>query len=144
MTRWKVGRQRSGVKEAHVTKSVRDMLKLLKIPHFKNFATLGSKRGVSDIIGVLPKNGRALFLELKAPGKRPTPDQVQFLTEMAAAGALAFWADNARDVVARLAAEGYMPARMIAPQLGINKQEAAPSATISPAPLAQDQDAGGG
>jgi len=156
MSRWKLGRGRAsgGITEADVTKSVRAMLKLLRVPHFKNFATLGSKRGVSDIIGVLPPTGRALFLELKAPGKAPTPDQRTFLVEMASAGAVAFWADNVRDVIVRLADEDYGPAQATAAQMrgsSLTGPRPAPLAavsgpsvaTISPTLGAQDQDAGG-
>ena len=51
--------------------------------------------GRSDIRGILPDgHGRSLVLELKAPGKFPTPKQLDYIERARAHGALAFWADN--------------------------------------------------
>lgn len=53
---------------------------------------LGTK-GMSDLWGIL-KDGRHFECEVKAPGKKPTDDQLRWLDEVRAAGALAFWADS--------------------------------------------------
>ncbi len=59
-------------------------------------------RGVSDILGVL-KGGRFLAIEVKRPGGRATPDQLQFLTRISQEGGLAFVATSVEDVEANLA-----------------------------------------
>lgn len=55
--------------------------------------------GDADLWGVLPESwpfpGRHVEIEVKAPGKRPTPKQMQFLLEQQAAGAFALWTDEA-------------------------------------------------
>jgi len=48
----------------------------------------GLPKGFSDLFGVLP-GGRAAFLEVKAPGKKPTDDQINFITQMQRMGAAA-------------------------------------------------------
>lgn len=118
--------------ETIITHQVREFFKLMRIPHFKHFGGPLAPKGIPDIIGTLPSEtldannvdsdnphigGRALYIELKAPGGRLRPEQREFLETHAAAGALAFWADNAVDVVRRLAKEGYAPAVELASRL---------------------------
>ena len=55
-------------------------------------------RGVSDIIGCLPKTGRFLAIEVKRPGGKPTPEQQQFIDTINAAGGLAFVARTIEEV----------------------------------------------
>jgi hypothetical protein len=43
------------------------------------------------------KDGKALFLEVKAPGKRPSPLQRWWLGRLHGAGFAADWCDNAAD-----------------------------------------------
>lgn len=52
-----------------------------------------SNRGVPDRIIIGP-TGKVLFLELKAPGKVPTPLQAHTLQQMFDKGAAAHWADS--------------------------------------------------
>lgn len=55
----------------------------------------GVKPGVSDLLLPLRRHGMAGFwLELKAPGKRPTRDQLAWLERMRLAGYRAEWADD--------------------------------------------------
>lgn len=55
----------------------------------------GAKAGVSDLLLPLRRDGFfALWLELKAPGKRPTKDQDAWLRRMRLAGYRAEWRDN--------------------------------------------------
>lgn len=61
----------------------------------------GPTRGVSDILGVLP-NGRALAIEVKRPGGKPTEAQQLFLHEVNRAGGLAFTASSVDEVEAYL------------------------------------------
>ena len=57
-------------------------------------------RGVSDIIGCLPKTGRFLAIEVKRPGVKATPEQLNFLETIKQAGGLAFVAHSVEDVEA--------------------------------------------
>lgn len=49
----------------------------------------GLPKGYSDLSGVRKEDGRAVFLEVKAPGGRVRPEQQHFLKVMASYGALA-------------------------------------------------------
>jgi hypothetical protein len=53
--------------------------------------------GRSDISGILP-GGRALRLELKKPGGKPTHEQLAYLARARDHGAVAFWADDLETV----------------------------------------------
>lgn len=52
------------------------------------------ERGNPDVTGTLP-GGRRLDLEVKAPGKRPTPEQLDRLRRTNAAGGVGLWVDDA-------------------------------------------------
>jgi hypothetical protein len=55
----------------------------------------GVKPGVSDLLLPLRRGGfGGLWLEMKAPGKKPSPDQRAWLLRMEAAGYCATWADD--------------------------------------------------
>ena len=49
--------------------------------------------GFPDLLGVIP-GGRALFVEVKRPGNKPTDLQTRFLESFRLKGAVAFWADS--------------------------------------------------
>lgn len=53
--------------------------------------------GCPDVIGML-KGGRALYVEVKRPSGKTTPEQAAFLQSAAKDGALAFVARSADDV----------------------------------------------
>ena len=55
--------------------------------------------GMSDIIGILPPEGRLLAIEVKGPGKKPTMSQDAFLEQVRQLGGVAFWADSLDDVM---------------------------------------------
>jgi len=55
--------------------------------------------GHSDIAGILPVSGKSLFIEVKAKGKKPTPEQYAFIEKVKANGGVALWADDVRTVV---------------------------------------------
>ena len=65
-----------------------------EIGRFKRF---NGRKGVSDIIGVLPK-GVALFVECKSAKGRQSPEQKQFQAEVEAAGAVYILARSVRDL----------------------------------------------
>lgn len=50
-------------------------------------------RGQADLQGHRP-DGKAWYLEMKQPGKRPTAEQQNFLDQMRQSGAIAGWADS--------------------------------------------------
>lgn len=52
-----------------------------------------ANRGVPDRIFIGPR-GDVLFLELKAPGKKPTALQQKHLNDIRAQGGLATWSDS--------------------------------------------------
>lgn len=54
--------------------------------------------GLSDIVGQM-HDGRALAIEVKVPGKKPTPEQYDFLRTVALNNGLAFWADSVEYVM---------------------------------------------
>ena len=54
----------------------------------------GMPAGFSDLLGAIPPHGRAIFLEVKRPGRKPTAAQRAFLEARRAEGAVAFWADS--------------------------------------------------
>ena len=56
-----------------------------------------SIKGIPDIAGYLP-DGRALFIEVKKPGKYPSKDQKAFLENAKKSGCVAFVARDISDV----------------------------------------------
>ena len=59
--------------------------------------------GVPDRIILLP-GARIIFLELKAPGKKPTTLQSWWLAKLKSLGFQAEWTDNAEDWIERMEA----------------------------------------
>lgn len=109
---WRIkgNKSASGITEADVTTQIRNTLRVLGIPHIKHFGTLGSQRGVTDLIGTIPPAGRALWLEVKRPGSEPNQEQSDFIETHVRAGGLAFYASTVEEVIGRLADAGYAPA----------------------------------
>lgn len=54
----------------------------------RRFVRFCSAKGVSDVLGILPPAGRMLAVEVKQPGRKPTPDQAAFLEQVRRAGGL--------------------------------------------------------
>lgn len=54
----------------------------------------GIPEGFPDLLGVIPANGRALFIEVKRPGQKPKPKQAEFLAWLGSMNAVAFWATS--------------------------------------------------
>jgi hypothetical protein len=55
--------------------------------------------GFPDLVGVIPPTGRALYIEVKAPGKKPTELQNRYLALLQAKSAIAFWADSVESAI---------------------------------------------
>jgi hypothetical protein len=67
----------------------------------QRYITANTMPGMSDICGVL-KGGRAIFLEVKRPGQKPTRLQEQFLGRARLAGAIAEVVTDPRQIVEML------------------------------------------
>jgi hypothetical protein len=111
--------------EGIVTKSIRNLLKFKGFWHFKHHSSLGSHPGVSDILGICNHEivcpccghehtvpGRFMAIELKAPptgkGKKKegSPDQMEFIRQVEAAGGKGFVTDSPQEVVDALGIKG--------------------------------------
>jgi hypothetical protein len=60
---------------------------------------MGAKAGVSDFLLIAPPRACVHCLELKRKGLKPTPQQLEFLAQVKAAGGRAGWADSYEDAV---------------------------------------------
>lgn len=74
----------------------------------RRFFRFNGARGCSDILGVLPRSGRFLAVEVKRPGGKLTPDQAAFLDRIRAAGGLALVVRSDRELEAALRVEGVL------------------------------------
>lgn len=84
------------LKEADITRQIRDYLDYRNVFHWKQFQTLGSKKGVSDIIGCI--NGKFFAIEVKVLGGLPTDHQINFMAAVRSAGGIAFVAYGIEEV----------------------------------------------
>ncbi len=104
--------------ESIIVSQIRELLKIMRVPHFKHVAGPIGEYGISDIIGVLPGSGRAFFCEVKTPKGKANDEQIAFLDRMRAAGAIAIVVHSAQEMLTRLADSGFEPARRINTQMG--------------------------
>lgn len=89
------------MKEADITKQIRDLLKWHHIFHWKQWqGPMSQPKGVSDILGIY--QGKMLAIEVKRPGYHCTPDQKRFLSRVEEQGGIAFVARSAEDVIKEL------------------------------------------
>lgn len=93
----KRGVPRRQVTEHDVTVAIRQLLRTLKVWHFKHWGGPMGDRGISDIIGC--HQGRMVAIEIKKPGGKPTPEQVAFLEAVRSAGGIGFVASSTEDVI---------------------------------------------
>lgn len=63
-------------------------------PNRKCHRTFKGRKGISDVLGILPPGGRLLAVECKRPGGKATRDQIAFLSEVRAAGGVAVVVDD--------------------------------------------------
>jgi hypothetical protein len=54
----------------------------------------GLGKGSADLVGIRRTDGRFVALELKKPGEKPMPHQLEWLAGVAFAGGLALWTDG--------------------------------------------------
>lgn len=57
--------------------------------------------GFPDLVGCFPPSGRAVYIEVKAPGNKPTELQTRFLEVLRSKGAIAFWADSVESALSQ-------------------------------------------
>jgi Holliday junction resolvase len=97
--------------EKEITREIINFLRACGCFCFKHWSGPMSRRGVSDLLGCLP-GGRALAIECKRPGGRPTAEQVRFLEDIKSRGGLAFIAHSVDEVKDQLADVGIHPEQM--------------------------------
>jgi hypothetical protein len=70
-------------------------------PHGRSSARWdkGGSKGVSDLGATIKPHGTALWIEVKKPGGKPTPEQKDFIAHQKKQGALAFVAWSVDDVI---------------------------------------------
>ena len=59
------------------------------------------KKGISDILGIL-RDGRFLAIEVKREGKKPSPEQQEFIDDINKNNGMAFVATSLEDVMIRI------------------------------------------
>jgi hypothetical protein len=93
--------------ERDVLSACLKLLTLRRVPHWRQSVgqfTVGGRTiraavlGCSDIIGLLPPDGRFLAIECKQPGTRPTAAQNAFLAAVEAAGGVALVVTDVRQL----------------------------------------------
>ncbi len=96
--------------EAELTKNIRLVLKQCGIFHWKSFqGPMSQPKGVSDILGVQPKSGKMIAIEVKKPGwkipglksraRNHYDNQFGFLQSIVANGGIGFFACSVDDVI---------------------------------------------
>lgn len=88
---WRI--RQSKMTETTLVKKIRDWLVQEGCLPLKYHGSVYGYSGHSDIYGVLP-DGKAFFLEVKLPGKKPEPKQVAFLKLVDSYGAVTGWCDS--------------------------------------------------
>lgn len=96
--------------EQEIQKQILDYLRIRKFVCFKHHSTGSTVRngevvflaygqkGISDIICCSPK-GNFVAIEVKKPGNKPSPEQLDFIERVKATGAIAFVAYSVQDVL---------------------------------------------
>ena len=89
------------MRETDLTIKIREFLRSRGIFHWKSWqGPMSQPKGVADIIGCY--QGRFLAIEVKRPGRKPTPAQERFISEVAKANGIAFVAHSVEEVKAGL------------------------------------------
>lgn len=92
--------------EAGIKRQIREWLKAIGAYYFAPVQMGMGTQGV-DIYACV--KGRFVAIEVKVPGKRPTPRQMITLSDAERAGAVAMWVTSLLEVQQRLNAEGLVP-----------------------------------
>jgi len=78
-------------------------------PSRQVFRSFTGRKGVADILGVIPPAGTLLAVETKSKTGRLRPEQRQFLEEVATAGGVALMVRSVGELLDELAQRGYGP-----------------------------------
>lgn len=95
------------VTEAQVLAQIREALRILRLPHWRNVGSAFMEPGIPDLVVCLPPSGRMFLVEVKRPGKGATDKQSAFLERFRASGALGGVFDNLRALCVFLCENGY-------------------------------------
>jgi hypothetical protein len=110
-------------REQDVVRQCLDWLRLVKVPAWRansgavtatykgktRLVRFNGAPGCSDVLGLLPPLGTFLAVEVKAPGRKPTPLQEGFLAGVRAAGGVAVCVYDLRELQAVLRERGFLP-----------------------------------
>jgi hypothetical protein len=88
------------VREGDITRGVVDYLALIGAWSLKVHGHLGQRPGVPDVLACL--RGRFVGIEVKRPGGRLSPRQIDELAAIVQAGGVALVADDVDQVIAAL------------------------------------------
>lgn len=90
-------------KESDITKSIRRYLKMRGAFCWKVWqGPMSSPKGISDILGCM--RGKLLAIEVKVPGREPSPAQQDFIDCINSSGGVAFVAHSVDEVEQQLKA----------------------------------------
>lgn len=84
------------VTEAEIQRQIRDYLRWTGWFVYKNHQSLGSHRGLADLTAI--KDGKVVWIEVKAPGGRQSEHQRRFQEELEAHGGTYILARSVEDV----------------------------------------------
>ncbi len=87
-------------KEKDITREIRSFLKIKRVFHWKQWQGLGSRPGVSDILGIY--KGKMLCIEVKTERGKVNEVQQEFIDRVNYEGGLAFVARSVEEVMERL------------------------------------------
>lgn len=85
----------TGESEKIVQRKIVDMLKRNDFWVLKIHGGMYQRPGIPDLLAI--KDGKAYWLEVKRPGKKPTALQNKILSELQAVGCVAGFADSVDD-----------------------------------------------
>jgi hypothetical protein len=100
-------------KEQDIQKAILDYLRIKKFVVFKHHSTGSgirdgkafffaySEKGISDIIAC-SKTGRFIAIEVKKPGGKPSPEQLEFLERVNSNGGIGILAYSIDDVIGKV------------------------------------------
>jgi hypothetical protein len=77
------------MREQDLLVQIKDYLKIRHIFYFRVHQSLGSNRGISDIIAIHPSSGQLMALELKGDKGKLTQEQDNFLKNVTDASGIA-------------------------------------------------------
>ena len=86
--------------EGRVKDAVKKVLKEFGVWYYMPVSTGFQKAGIPDFVGVLPRSGRFIGIETKAPGKKgnATENQKRIRDELVAQGAVSIIVDDAEEI----------------------------------------------